>query len=40
MRSKEEIQDTIGNFVTIKQNGKIIACGEIFQTENTFTLEL
>jgi GNAT superfamily N-acetyltransferase len=39
-RSEEEIREKIWNFVTIKDGDKIIACGEIFQTDNTFTLEL
>jgi len=40
MRSEEEIRKNIRSFVTIKQDGNIIACGEIFQTEDATTLEL
>ncbi len=39
-RSEEEITRNISRFVTIRDGEKIIACGEIFQTENIFTLEL
>ncbi len=39
-RSRENIVKTIDQFVTIKDGERIIACGEIFQTENTFTIEL
>ncbi len=39
-RKTAEITQNINWFVIIRDGEKIIACGEVFQTENTFTLEL
>ncbi len=39
-RSEQEITTNIDQFMIIRDGEKIIACGEIFQTDDTFTLEL
>lgn len=39
-RTQGEIQNNIDDFVVICEGGNVIACGQIFQTDNSFTLEL